>query len=150
MNHGNLRELIGNGPPLFSVQSFRKHGSVGVCRRFAIHPARILCVAGYFRCIGDSFPVQVFPATFPVAFAAVFTFSIYYPSFQLDISERRLSRRVAVARFHRAATGRNTERPRKRRSPSDGRDRMLVAVFNPIPFHTSGSWEFMKIPAMQE
>ena len=63
---GNMRELIGNGPPLFSVQSFRKHGSVGVCRRAAINPARILCVAGYFCCIGTG-PMQVFPAIFSVA-----------------------------------------------------------------------------------
>ena len=53
-------------PPLFFVKGFPKHGSVGVCRRFAINLARILCVAGYFRCIGTG-PVHVFPATFSFA-----------------------------------------------------------------------------------
>ena len=48
-------------PHLFSVKGFLKHGSIGVCRRFAIPPARRLCVAGCFcSCIGDAFPVHVF------------------------------------------------------------------------------------------
>ena len=63
---GNMRGTNRESTPLFSVKSFAKHGSVGVCRRFAIHPARILCVSGYFRCIGIV-PVHVFPATFLVA-----------------------------------------------------------------------------------
>ena len=60
--------MVGNRPPphLFSVKGFPKHGSVGVCRRAAINPARSLCVAGYFRCIGVV-PVHVIPATFLVA-----------------------------------------------------------------------------------
>ena len=78
--------MIGNRPPphLFSVKGFLKHGSIGVCRRFAIHPARILCVAGYFRCIG-AVPVQVFPAPFSVATVSLFIF----PICPYEISARR-------------------------------------------------------------
>ena len=68
---GNLRGIDRESTPaLFPVKDLTELGSIGVCRRFAIHPARILCVAGYFCCIGIV-PVHVIPATFSVATVSV-------------------------------------------------------------------------------
>ena len=58
-------------PNLLALSSFSSQDSGDFRRHFIFDPARILCVAGYFRCIGDSFPVHVFPATFPVATVSV-------------------------------------------------------------------------------
>ena len=87
---GNLRGIDRESTPphLFSVKGFLKHGSVGVCRRFAIHPARTLCVAGYFRCIGTG-PMH-FPATFPVAPVSVVLPLVCSMSSPREVSARRL------------------------------------------------------------
>ena len=141
-------------PPLHpqALSQFYLINSGDFRRHFVIDPARILCVAGYFRCIGDSFPVHVSPATFLVALASVFTFSIYSPSFQLGTSARFLPRRGAVARARRASAARNADRAGKRRSVGDEResDWTLAGVFNPIPFHTSDGWADKTISATQK
>ena len=69
-------------PPLHSraLSRFSSPDSGDFRRHVVIDPARILCVAGYFRCIGVV-PVQVFPATFPVAPVSVVSSSVHHPSF---------------------------------------------------------------------
>ena len=43
-------------PNLLALSSFSSQNSGDFRRHVVFNPARILCVAGYFRCIGNSFP----------------------------------------------------------------------------------------------
>ena len=108
-------------------------------RHFVIDPARILCVAGCFRCIGDPSPVHVFPATFLVALASVFTSSVCHPLYRLDIPARCLCWGSAAARFRRAPVGRNADKGEKWRGIEGQRENnwMLADVFNLMPRKTS-------------
>ena len=112
-------------PPLHSqaLSRFSSPDSGDFRRPVVIDPARILCVAGYLRCIGIV-PVHVFPATFLVALASVITSSVCYPQFQLDVSARRWCWGDVVARARRAPAERDADRAAcERRSTRDKRTR---------------------------
>ena len=78
-----------------------------------------------------------FPAT-SVAPVSIVASHVCYPSFQLDISARRLCWGGAAARGGRALAGKDADRAYKRRSIGDEQesDWMLADVFNPIPCNT--------------